>query len=605
MPPDQRPNILWIVGEDCPPRFGCYGDPHARTPHLDALARRGVVFEHAFSAAPVCAPSRFALLTGVAPESNAPANHQRARAEIPGWMRTYPEILRDLGYYCTNNAKTDYNATLDPAAIWHESSPDAHWRNRPAGAPFLAVFNFDGTHESSVFTPETPEVAPTAVRVPAYLPDTPAVRGDLARHYRHIANLDAFVGELLAQLTADGLAGDTIVIHTSDHGGVHPRSKRFLYDEGLHVPLIIAAPDRFAARFPARGTRIEAAVSTIRIPPTLVDLAGGEIPGHMQGLSLAQQAFDPAAGLAFGMRNRMDERPDVIRTVRDARYRYIRNYHPHRPHGRHLGFAWLAAAYQSWEEGHRAGRLDPVQDAFWRPKPGVELYDTVRDPDQVVNLVGDPHHAAVEERLARALRAHLLAVHDNGFLPEGSPVEGYERSREPGRYPLERVLDVADAVTRQDPAELPRFLRALDDPDATVRRWGAIGILALGAAATEQAARLRAVVGNDPDPFVVIPAAESLARFAGDENAVAVLSGLSAAAHPAPVRLEALNALTALPPEHVRPFRDTVAAAADDDHEYVRGAGRYLLFQIEGTYTPQSPVFLWERFAFTAQGAGS
>ena len=236
-----RPNIVWTVSEDCPPRFGCYGDPLAATPRLDALAARGTLFEHAYSAAPVCAPSRFALLTGVAPESNGPAHHMRAVAHRPAWMLTYPEILRGLGYHCTNNAKTDYNCDVDPHAIWDDCSTTAHWRDRPEGAPFLAVFNYDGTHESSVFGRDEFTVDPDAVRLPSYLPDTPDIRADYAHHYRHVAAMDAFVGRLLDQLAEDGLLDDTIVIHTSDHGGVNPRSKRWCYDEGLHVPLIVAA----------------------------------------------------------------------------------------------------------------------------------------------------------------------------------------------------------------------------------------------------------------------------------------------------------------------------------------------------------------------------
>ncbi|MFE0156506.1 sulfatase-like hydrolase/transferase [Nonomuraea sp. NPDC059007] len=573
-----RPNILWIVSEDCPPRFGCYGDPHAATPHLDALAAGGVLFEHAYSTAPVCAPSRFAMITGIAPESHAPANHMRALAARPPWLRTYPEILRDLGYYCTNNAKTDYNADID--GIWDESSRQAHWRGRPDVSPFLAVFNYDGTHESAVFARDPFLVDPAEIRLPAYLPDTRDLREDFAQYYRNIADMDAFVGRLLGQLEEDGLRDSTIVIHTSDHGGVNPRSKRFCYDEGLHVPLIISAPGRYGRLFPDPGTRVGAAVSTIRIPPTLVDLAGGEVSPYMQGRSLARCAFDPGE-LAFGMRNRMDERYDMIRTVRDSRYRYIRNYHPHRPYGQHQGFAWLAAGYRSWEAEHLAGRLS--DDAFWRPKPGVELYDTASDPDEVRNLAGEAAYADVEERLSRALRDHLIEVHDNGFLPEGSPAEGYDPSRRPGAYPLARILEVADAVPRRDPAELPRFLLALDDPDGTVRRWGALGILVLKPLGVE--ARLRRVLESESDPFVVIPCAETL----GDVGPLISLAGPD---HPRAVRLEALNALTALADESTR---EVVAAAAADDDEYIRGAGRYLLFQLDGSYTPASRVFQWER----------
>ncbi|MGA4539619.1 sulfatase-like hydrolase/transferase [Uniformispora flossi] len=601
-----RPNILWTVSEDCPPRFGCYGDPRAVTPHLDALAARGTLFEHAYSAAPVCAPSRFALLTGIAPESHGPAHQMRANAPVPDWLTTYPEILRGLGYYCTNNAKTDYNCAVDPQAIWDDCSNTAHWRTRPDGTPFLAVFNYDPTHESAVFSREEFTVNPDAIRLPAYLPDTPGIRGDFAHYYRHIANMDAFVGNLLAQLAEDGELDNTIVIHTSDHGGVQPRTKRWCYDEGLHVPLVIAAPERWAHLFPAPGTRVPAAVCTLRIPPTLVELAGGDVPAQMQGESLARTAFDEDTALAFGMRNRMDARLDMIRTVRDARYRYIRNYDPHRPYGAHQAFAWLAAGYQSWEAEHLAGRLDPVQDAFWHEKPGVELYDCDADPDQIRNLAGDPAYADVEQRLGEALRDHILAVNDNGFLPEGAAAEGYDASRADGAYPLGRILDVADAVGRRDPAEIPRFTGALADPDPTVRRWGAVGFLVLGRdGLTGGAAKLlKDTVDADPDPFVRIPCAEALARFAADEDALAVLADFAGPAHPSSVRLEAFGALTALGPDAVAPYRDVVAAAADEPSEYCGNAARYLLFRIDGTYAPDSKVFDFERMLSLAAKAG-
>lgn len=605
-PEHGRPNIVWLVSEDCPPRFGAYGDPHARTPHLDRLARTGVTFEHAFSAAPVCAPARFGLLTGIPPEADSPAQQMRASATLPDGLRTYPETLRGLGYYVTNNNKTDYNARIDPAEIWDESSPHAHWRNRPADKPFLAVFNFNGTHESSIFNRDDPSTDPEDLRLPAYLPDTPQIRTDFATYYDRIAEFDDFVGQILEQLADDGLSEDTIIIQTSDHGGVNPRSKRFLYDEGLHVPLIITAPPRFADRFPDPGTRIEAAVSTLSIPSTLIELAGGSPPDRFdepRQPSLARRHI-PADSLAFSGRDRMDERYDLSRTVRDSRFRYIRNFNPHRPWGQHYGFAWNALGYQSWEREHLAGRLNPTQDAFWGPKAGIELYDVDADPDEVHNLAGDPRYADVERRLSTALHDHILAIHDNGFLPEGSPHEGLDPSREPGVYPLARILDTAEAVTQQSPAHLPRFLDDLDDPDATVRRWAAIGILTLASAAGADPAtqigdavteRLTRLLAEETEPTVVVHAAEALARLTGDPHATAALAVLTQR-RDVPLRLEALNALTALHANRVAPHLDVVEAVADDDNEYIRGAGRYLLFRLQGRYEPGSPVFVWERF---------
>lgn len=601
-----RPNILWIVSEDCPPWIGAYGDDVATTPHLDRLAERGTLFRRAYSAAPVCAPSRFAMLSGVVPESHSPADRMRAVAPMPSWMRTYPELLREAGYHCTNNAKTDYNADIDAAEIWDQSSRSAHWRQRPEGAPFVAVFNFDATHESSVFDPEspfaramsrflppsapTPEDAPPldAIRVPAYLPDTAEVRADFARYYRFVERMDAFVGELLAQLDEDGLADDTVVIYTSDHGGVTPRSKRYCYEEGLHVPLIVAAPPRWAHLFPP-ATVVEEPVTTVSIVPTLYALAGIPRPAYVEEPGLAECIHDDER-FAFGGRNRMDERYDLVRTVRSRRYRYLRNYTPHRPVIQHQGFAWNAAGFRSWESAHRDGSLAPEQERWWHAKPPVELYDLDADPDEIVNLAGDPSVTAVESDLRRRLEERTLRINDNGFLAEGSPQCGYDESRRPGAYPLPDVLALADAGLERDRAHIDRFVAALTADDDTIRRWAAIGLLALAPDIGDAAEALRVAVAAGPAD-VGIPAAEALARATGEPAAFDALAAWAAAEQPLWTRLEAVNALTYLDRERVAAHAAVVRDAAASSDEYLGSAGRYLEYQLDGTYSPDSEVF--------------
>ena len=603
----ERPNILWIVSEDCPPWLGAYGDRVATTPHLDRLAERGTLFERAYSAAPVCAPSRFAMLTGVVPESHSPADRMRAVAPLPTWMRTYPELLREAGYYCTNNAKTDYNADVDADSIWDESSKSAHWRQRPEGSPFLAVFNFDATHESSVFDPDSPfgramsrflaggalppqtTVDLADIRVPAFLPDTEEVRSDFARYYGFVERMDAFVGALLAQLEEDGLTDDTVVIHTSDHGGVTPRSKRYCYEEGLHVPLIVAAPPRWAHLFPP-ATVVAEPVTTVSIVPTLYALAGVSRPPYVEEPGLAECLDGSVPRYAFGARNRMDERYDLVRTVRSRRYRYLRNYTPHRPVAQHQGFAWNAAGFRSWETAHLDGTLSPEQEQWWHPKPPVELYDLDADPDEVVNLAGDPAVADVESDLRRRLTERTLRINDNGFLAEDSPHCGYDESRIPGAYPLPEVLGLADAGLEQDRANIPRFLAALDDADDTIRRWGAIGLLALAPDISEAVDALRGVIAAGPAD-VGIPAAEALVRATGDARAYAALAAWSGAEQPLWTRLEAINALTVLEPAAVSAHVDVVRDAAASPDEYLGNAGRYLEYRLDGTYSPDAEVF--------------
>ncbi|MFE7476875.1 sulfatase [Streptomyces sp. NPDC057575] len=435
-PRRERPHILWLVAEDHYPFVGAYGDTLARTPTLDRLAREGIRYENSYSAAPVCAPSRFALLTGMHPATAGPAQHMRARGTLPDFVNGFPQYLREAGYYTTNNDKTDYNAPVDMAATWDESSKTAHWRNRPANTPFFAVFNDMTTHESALFTAIDGPTRPQDVTLPAYLADTPEIRADFAHYYDAMATMDGHLADQLRELESAGLAEDTIVFCYSDNGGVLPRSKRYCYDEGLRTSLIVRFPAKWQHLAPRPPGSVErGAVTSVDYAPTVLALAGVDIPHHIQGKAFLGAHRPEPARYAFGGRDRMDERYDMVRTVRDDRYRYLRNYTPHRPWGQHQAFAWNARGYQSWEQAHIDGTLNAVQDRFWGTKPAEELYDLRTDPDQVRNLANDPAHAARLRRLGHALDEHLMDINDNGFIPEGSPLEGWENSRKPGAYP--------------------------------------------------------------------------------------------------------------------------------------------------------------------------
>ncbi len=596
--PGDRPNILWLVSEDNNPFIGAYGDRIARTPAIDALAARGTLYAHAYSAAPVCAPSRFAILTGLPPESCAPANQMRAVAKLPPAFRTYPELMRAAGYHCTNNAKTDYNCDVDPAALWDGQGPAAHWRSRPAGKPFMAVFNYETTHESRLFGVVPGPVTPDQVRVPRYLPDSAAVRQDYASYHNLIERMDGQIGARLAELAADGLADDTIVFYYSDNGGVLPRSKRYCYDEGLRCALIVSVPPRWRHLWPtAPGGTIETPVTFLDLAPTVLALAGAAVPPQMTGRPLLGPRRPQGPRLAFGMRNRMDERIDHVRTVTDGRWRYIRNYMPHRPWGMHGAFEWLLKSYQDWEAQWRAGRLDAVQARFFGPKPYEELYDLAADPDQVTNLAAA--QPVVRQRMAAALDAHMIAIRDNGFIPEGMAPEGWGPSRDRAAYPLERVMAVAALAAGGDPAATAPLQALLADPDALIRYWAVTGLLIRRAAPAD----LMRMAGHDASREVRVVAAEAIAQR-GDPAGVAMLADLAGPSAPWQIRLAALNALTALGPA-ARPALPAVTAAATDEQEYVRNAGRYLQAVLEGRYTPAYPVFDMQRLRDRARaGAG-
>ncbi len=583
-PARRRPNIVWLVSEDNVPALGCYGDPVASTPHLDALAADGVRYEHAFSMAPVCAPSRLGLITGLCPEAMGPGQHHRAQAELPTQLTPLPVLLRERGYYCTNNAKTDYNAPLDPAAIWDASSGQAHWRNRPEGAPFFAVFNDDTTHESQLFGEYAGgPTSPADVTVPPYLPDTDVIRRDRARWYDNIARMDANAGARLRELDDAGLLDDTIVFYYGDNGGVTPRTKRFCYDSGLRVPLIIRFGRNVRELSPHRpGSTVSRPVNGVDLPATVIALAGARKPAVAHGASLVSRSARDRREHAFGMRNRMDETYDMQRTVRDSRFRYIRNYHPHRIYGQHVIYQFRQAGYVDWRDRYVAGELDEHQSRFWRRKPAEELYDLEADPHETVNLAADHGHRRTLRRLRDVLDRHLVEVNDNGFIPEGLAVEGYADSRRPSAYPIRRVVEVAGRASRGDVRELPKLVASLDDTYEVVRTWAALGLAVLGAEAEPARDRLRRVLAEEASAHVRTQAAEALARL--DEPGAAEALGEILTTDPGPrTRLQAANVLAALG-ERARPAIEAVRTATADDDAYVVTKARHVLDVLEGRY---------------------
>lgn len=534
--PPARPHILWLVAEDCTTTFGCYGDTVARTPAIDALAARGVVFDRCFTQ-PVCAPSRFALATGLHPAACGPAHHMRAQGKVPAGLKPFPQRLREAGYFTTNAAKTDYNAPLDADAMWDANGPRAHYGQRPdAARPFFAVFNLGVTHESCLFPEAGPRLTfpptdPAALPLPAYQPDVPAIRADRARHYDCIALLDRQVAEHLAALEDAGLADDTIVFFFADNGGVTPRSKRFLEASGSRVPLVVFFPPKWRHLAPAAaGVRVTDPVSFVDFSATVLALAGLPRPDGMHGGPFAgPKDVIERREFAFASRDRMDERYDVSRAVIDRRWLYIRHFRPDLPYVEPLSYPFRARGYQAWATAARAGRMTPAAAAFWGAKPPEELYDLVADPDNVVNLAADPAHRDALERMRAALRRHAVEIVDNGFVPEGSALEGYDASRAPGGLAVERVYDLAVQAAAGDPANGAALVAALGDSCEPVRWWAAQGCTVLAhrrRPAADDAAALETALETalaDPSGPVRVAAAEALATLGRSDAALPVL----------------------------------------------------------------------------------
>jgi arylsulfatase A-like enzyme len=588
---DALPNFLWLVSEDNNPYVRAYGDRLATTPAIDALAAKGVLYRNAYSTAPTCAPSRFAILTGIHAEANAPANHMRARADFPNFLQTYPELLRSAGYHCTNNGKTDYNAEIPGARIWNENNTkNAHWRSRPPGAPFMAVFNQMTTHESQLFRVTPGRVRPDQVRVPKYLPDTNDVRTDIASYYNLVEKMDGQIGRRLSELEADGLSDDTIVFYYADNGGVLPRTKHFVHDEGLRIPLVVYVPPKWQHLAPAvAGTVVDTPIALVDLAPTLLSILGITAPNTMQGHAFLGRAASPRR-YAFGGRDRMDERYDMVRTVTDGRYRYIRNYMPHRPAAMYQAYPWHLKSYQEWERQHLAGRLNLSQEAFFKPKAYEELYDLRFDPDQIVNLAKNTAMARRMRELRRALDRHMISINDNGFIPEGSTLQGFEKSRVPGVYPLRKIMALAQAAARAEPRKLTLFIDGLSDANEVVRYWAATGLLILGNSAAIAADELSVIAAHDTSLQVRVVAAEALIRLGDVESGTAQLAKLAVAPSPDPVRLMAFNALSENL-DAARAVAPVIGQASDQDsYDYVRDNAYHLAAVLRGAYSPETSV---------------
>ena len=406
---------------------------------------------------------------------------------MPAGTQMYPQLLRAAGYYCTNNSKEDYNLAnpAKPGKVWDDSSAKAHWKNRAAGQPFFAIFNNTVTHESQIRKrPHKAVHDPAKVRVRAYHPDTPEVRQDWAQYYDNITTMDAWAGRMLDELQEAGLADDTIVFFYGDHGSGMPRSKRWPYNSGLHVPLIVHIPPKLAHLAPkdyAPGGKSDRLVSFVDLAPTLMSLAGEKPPAFMQGHAfLGPHAAEPQP-FVYGFRGRMDERYDMVRTVRDQRFVYVRNYMPHLIYGQHVGYMFETPTTQVWKRLFDQGKLTPAQSHFWQKKPPEELYDLQNDPDEVNNLAGSAEHREILQRMRKAEQDWVVRVRDVGFLPEPeihSRSEGstpYDVGHDDKKYPLARIVAAAELASGLKPDAVPELKKALADADSAVRYWAQWG----------------------------------------------------------------------------------------------------------------------------------
>ncbi|MEZ6130445.1 MAG: sulfatase [Planctomycetaceae bacterium] len=537
-----RPNIVWISVEDISSHLGCYGDLNATTPNLDQLAKESVRYTQAFTCHGVCAPSRTGIITGMYPIGLG-ANHMRSKATLPDHVKCFPQYLKQAGYYCTNNSKTDYNFHWKQADVWDESSNKAHWKNRPsADQPFFAVFNLTMTHESRIWPQNWEKVVTdvaedkrhdgSRITVPKLYPDTRPVRDAHARLLDLIMVMDQVVGRYLQEITDAGLADNTIVFFWSDHGNGFPRAKRWVYDSGTLVPMMVRIPDALRTGQQGQpGSVDDQLINLIDLGPTVLNLAGVPVPDHMFGQPFLGSNLPEPRQYTYAARDRVDERFDMVRSVRDKRFRYVRNFNPWRPALQHINYSENSIVRKEMRRLDAEGRLQPESAQFLHaPRAAEELYDVVADPWELNNLASSPEHAETLRRLREECQRWQLATGDAHLIPE-SLLDEEEKivgsrwdilNSDAGIQRIDDLMLVALAASEQSDDRLATLLAAAEHTDPAQRWWAMHGLAdsaatdALTSAAIQKAAK-------DPSAAVRVAAGRALFRTGKTTEALNVL----------------------------------------------------------------------------------
>ena len=536
----EKPNILWITSEDNGISWvSCYGGTNAQTPAIDQLASEGFRYTHCFDNAAVCAPTRSCWITGMYAISNG-TQPMRSRNLIPHeTIKYYPDLLKAAGYHTSNPGKTDYNiGGRNDKDCWdYQGGKEQYgWRMRKSGQPFFAVVNIGDSHESRAHGDvSNPGKDPAKMKLFSYHPDLPVIRQNYAKYAVAVENMDRKVQDTLNALKQDGLYENTIIIYNSDHGGVMPRSKRFLYASGVHCPLIVRIPQKLKHLYPVEkpGMTVDRIVSFVDMPKTWLSLAGAEIPDTFQGAVFLGEGTETAPAFHLSFRERADERLDNVRMIRDERFAYHKNYMPYAPAGQHLAYLWKAPAMPAWEQHHREGKTNDITGRFFRPRVSEEFYDNQNDFDNVHNLINDKQHQQKIAELRKELRKRQLALFDSGLLPEkmrerraeANNLTIYEMVRDEKLYPLETYLDAADLALAREEGNLPTFIKWMKDQDEGLRWWAVVGLHLLEEDASPAAGVLESSLADEAHE-VRMMAAWTLVKLGKADQGLACLKDL-------------------------------------------------------------------------------
>jgi len=484
----EKPNIVWLVSEDNSKHFlKLYDEGGASMPNIEALAEKGILFNNAFSNAPVCSVARSTIISGCyAPRVGAQYHRKMELAPMPDGLKMFPEYLREAGYYTSNNAKEDYNF-IKSDGVWDESSRKASYKNRRLGQPFFHIQNFGTTHEGQLhFTKAqmdstTTKTSADDVAVFPYHPDTPTYRFTNA-YYRDLhQKVDAEIGDFIHQMEKDGLLENTIIFYYGDHGGVLPRSKGYIYESGLNVPMVVYIPEKWKHLSPIKmGSRTDAFVQFIDLAPTVLNLAGVDIPEQIDGKAFLGKTVTieklNGRNTTFGYADRFDEKYDLVRSIRKGKFKYIRNYQPFNIDALFNFYRYKMLAYKEWEQLFKDGKLNEEQEQFFKARTPEALYNIEKDPHELHNLAADPSYESTLIELRSHLQQQVKSMPDLSFYPESYFLE--EGLSNPvffgqqNKIEISELVDIADLSLKSFDKSKADIEKALKSDNPWKRYWG-------------------------------------------------------------------------------------------------------------------------------------
>ena len=521
---DPKPNILWIVTEDNSLHYmNLYTKGGAEMPNVSSLASEGIVFNNAFSNAPVCSVARSTIITGVySPRIGTQYHRRMSLVKLPDDVKPLPVYLKEAGYYTSNNSKEDYNFIKD-GEIWDESSGKASYKNRKKGKPFFHVQNFHNTHEGQLhFDQEHLENALKtnnldSVKPFPYHPDTPTFRYTQSLYHNHHKDVDKEIGKFIKKLEDENLLDNTIIFYYADHGGVLPRSKGYIYESGLNVPLVVRVPEKFKKLSPFKaGSRTSTFVEFVDLVPTVLSLAGIEIPRSVDGKPFLGKKLKKSKlekqNTTFGYADRFDEKYDLVRSVRVGKYKYIRNYQPFNVDGLYNFYRYKMLAYKEWYKLFQDGKLNDVQSQFFKPRAPEALYNIDEDPHEIKNLAKDKNYIEILLDLRTKLNDHLVSINDLSFIPEPHLLENglddIVSYSEKNKDLISRLIKISDLSLNDYKQVSSKIQDALNDINPWVRYWGLIVSSSFGSKALENKKQINSIFENDPENLVRMRAAE-------------------------------------------------------------------------------------------------